>query len=157
MKKLLTLLLIVLTCWTTATYATMSITLAWCPSSDTNAIGYRVYYGSGKKEGWRGDLMDTNQSACPGVILIPGTNLFRNYSNVIDVGRGTTFIETNGSATVQATVTNLNERETYYFAVVCYDSDGMESDWSNEIEFIGSYSTNLPPSKPQQFQHTIKR
>ena len=52
----------------------------------------------------------------------------RNYTNVIDIGLPD---PTNGR--IQATVDNLTAGETYYFAATAYDSNGLESDYSAEI------------------------
>lgn len=48
-------------------------------------------------------------------------NASRMYQHTIDVGNQTSF-----------TLTDLKYGATYFFAVTCYDSDGSESDFSNE-------------------------
>jgi len=52
----------------------------------------------------------------------------RNYTDVIDAGLPDPI---NGR--IQATVDNLTAGEIYYFAATAYDSDGNESDYSDEI------------------------
>ncbi len=52
----------------------------------------------------------------------------RNYTNVIDAG-----LPAPVNGRIQATVDNLIEGETYYFAATAYDSNGLESDYSIEI------------------------
>ena len=117
-----------------------SVTLAWCPSpSTTNNVvaGYRIYYGSTNPPvvGWRGDLYDTNVPPCPSVLLLPGTNWYHTYTNMMDVGNVT-----------NATVTNLVSGPTYYFSCTAYDTNGLESDYSGEVSF--TVPIPLPPSPP---------
>ncbi|MFO1477825.1 MAG: Ig-like domain-containing protein [Verrucomicrobiota bacterium] len=77
-------------------FAAQSVTLAWDASSDTNVVGYRVYYGVAS----------------------------RTYTNMVDVGNTTT-----------ATITNLADGTTYYFAATAYNGVGLESDYSNESAY----------------------
>ena len=58
----------------------------------------------------------------------------RTYTNVIDVGNATT-----------ATVSNLIAGVTYYFAVTAYDTNGLESDYSDEVSYTVPLSTNDAP------------
>lgn len=53
------------------------------------------------------------------------------YTNSIDVGNVTNY-----------TITGLADATTYYFAATSYDSNGVESDFSNEIEVTTSQATN---------------
>jgi len=124
---------------------TNTVTLAWCPSPDTNGIvaGYRLYYGSGPvPTGWTPTVYDTNYPPCPGVVLSVGTNIFGKYTNIVDVGN-----------VVTTTVSNLNVGITYFFNVTAYDINGQESVFANEIQYT---FTNLPvltrPSKVQDFR-----
>jgi hypothetical protein len=124
-----------------------TVVLAWCPSpSTTNNViaGYRIYMGSTNPPvaGWKGDVYDTNQPPCPSVLLLPGTNFYRTYTNMMDVGTNLT-----------ATVTNLVFGPTYYFAATAYDTNGLESDYSGEVAF--SVPTPLPPSPPTNVFLTI--
>ncbi|MCL5096602.1 MAG: fibronectin type III domain-containing protein [Candidatus Omnitrophica bacterium] len=48
----------------------------------------------------------------------------RQYTQTVDVGNITS-----------ATISNLVERATYYFAVTAYNSSGLESDFSNEVSY----------------------
>ncbi len=50
------------------------------------------------------------------------------YDQVLDVGSPGVV-----SGTVQATVSGLTGGVTYYFAATAYDSDGFESDFSQEV------------------------
>jgi hypothetical protein len=113
-----------------------TVTLAWCPSPPTtnNVIaGYKLYVGAGTATNWIPTVYDTNQPYCPGVDLINGTNWFRTYTNMLNVGNVT-----------NATVTNLVAGPTYFFAVTAYDTNALESDYSGEVSL-----TLLPPvSKP---------
>ena len=52
-----------------------------------------------------------------------------NYPNVITLGLVTTY-----------TVTNLTDGVTYYFALTAFDTEGFESDKSNEVSYTPSAS-----------------
>ena len=126
-----------------------SVTLAWCPSPDTtnNVIeGYRIYYGSANSPipNWTPDIYDTNQPPCPGVILTNGSNWYRTYTNMVDVGN-----------TLIVTISNLMVDPTYYFSVTAYDTNGLESDYSGEIMYkvpVVINPSNLPPTTTTNFQ-----
>ena len=126
--------------------AKTTATLAWCPSpSTTNSTiaGYKLYYGSTNPPvaNWRGDVYDTNQPLCPGVLLTSGTNFFRTYTNVVNAGTNLT-----------ATVSNLVAPRTYYFAATAYDTNALESDYSSEVSLT---ITNLVPKPPSNVNLTV--
>ena len=56
-----------------------------------------------------------------GYIIYQGTSS-RNYDVSMDIGNWTS-----------ATIENLEDNETYYFAVTAYDTDGNESVYSSEV------------------------
>ena len=56
-----------------------------------------------------------------GYIIHQGTSS-RDYDDSMDVGNWTS-----------VTIANLEDNETYYFAVTAYDTDGKESGYSNEV------------------------
>jgi hypothetical protein len=56
-----------------------------------------------------------------GYIIYQGPST-RNYDSSMDIGNWTS-----------ATIANLADHETYYFTVVAYDTDGIESGYSNEV------------------------
>jgi hypothetical protein len=59
----------------------------------------------------------------------------RTYTNVIDQGNVTS-----------ATVFNLVNGATYFLAVTAYDTDGLESGFSDEICYTVPWPTNYPPA-----------
>ena len=75
------------------------VTLMWDPNSESDLVGYRIYYGIAS----------------------------RSYDNVIDVGN-----------TETCTVMGLIPDVTYYFVATAYNTSGLESDYSNEIEYTVS-------------------
>lgn len=50
--------------------------------------------------------------------------------------------------TTSATVTNLQAGLTYYFAVSAYTTDGLESDYSDEVSYSVPPPPPTPPAKP---------
>jgi hypothetical protein len=57
----------------------------------------------------------------------------RNYTNSANAGSATTL-----------TVSNLVPRNTYYFAATAYDTNGIESDYSGEVNLFVPTPTNFP-------------
>lgn len=115
------------------------VTLIWCPNTEPELAGYKVYYGSGIATNWQPTIYDTNFTPCPSVVLLRGTNWFRQYTNTIDVGNQTNCI-----------ITNLIPGLTYFFAVTAYDTARLESEPSDEV----SYEVPLPLvlTSPKNFQ-----
>ena len=62
-------------------------------------------------------------------------NASQTYTNVIAAGNSTT-----------ATVSNLVGGATYYFAATTYDTNGLESAFSNEVSYNVPLPTNIPPT-----------
>lgn len=124
-----------------------NIKLQWCPNTDPAVTGYIVYYGSGPTPpGWTAAVYSADPTNCIPPIT-PGTNYFRQYTNVIPVGTN-----------LNTVVSNLVKGETYFFAVTAVDAFGAESDFSDETKFTvpATNPTNLPPSQPQSFKFYIK-
>jgi hypothetical protein len=90
------------------------VTLAWDPNSESDLAGYKLYYKMGTS-GAPYDGVDSLQGASP-----------------IDVGNVTTF-----------TVSGLSDSEDYYFVVTAYNTEGLESGYSNEA--TTKAITNQPP------------
>ncbi len=59
----------------------------------------------------------------------------RTYTNAIEAGNATT-----------ATASNLLSGATYFFAVTAVGTNGLESDFSNEITYTVPLPTNSPPA-----------
>lgn len=116
------------------------VKIQWCPSVDPAATGYYIYYGSGPvPSGWTAAVYSNNVD-CPAFLISKGANYFRAYTNKIDAGTPTTYA-----------ISNLVEGKTYFFAVVAYDTNLVESDYSEETMYTVPISpaTNVPPSAPQ--------
>ncbi len=84
------------------------VTLAWDPNSEPDLAGYRVYY----KEAFSGPPYN-------------GTGATEGDSP-IEVGNVTEF-----------TLSGLTDGVTYFFVVTAYDTEGLESDYSNEVASSG--------------------
>jgi hypothetical protein len=99
-----------------------SVTLAWNPSSDQRVVGYRLYQGV------------TSQT----------------YTKVTDVGNATSITISNlvgGTILVSNIgIPSVIGVPTYYFAVTCYTSGGLESALSGEISYKVGEAT---PAQPQ--------
>jgi Fibronectin type III domain len=88
-----------------------AVTLRWDASPGQNTAGYKVYYKKGKPgPPYRG--VGANEGPSP-----------------INVGNTTTF-----------TLTGLDEAETYYVAVTCYDAQGRESPYSSEVVITSGFA-----------------
>jgi hypothetical protein len=97
-----------------------TVTLAWCPSPSTNVIAsYQLYSGTGTTTGWTPSLWQTNPF-CPAVLISQGTNWFRSYTFLTNVGNVLT-----------STISGLTPG-TWYFAATAIDTNGLESDFSDE-------------------------
>jgi hypothetical protein len=92
------------------------VTLAWDRNSESNLSGYMLYYKTG-----------TGGTPYDGVGALQG-------ASPIDVGNVTTF-----------TVIGLSDSEDYYFVVTAYNTEGLESGYSNEVTAAATVSLNQPP------------
>ena len=88
-----------------------SVSLSWEPSNDSDLTGYKVYY-------------QANSSVFP----FKGTGATEG-SAPIDVGNVTNTI-----------INGLDPGGSYYFAVTVYNSNGLESVYSNVVEVANAYT-----------------
>src|ERR1043166_6892644 len=58
-----------------------------------------------------------------------------NYTNTVNVGAATS-----------ATISGLADGTTYYFAATAYSTDGIESDYSSETNYVTPIPLNQPPT-----------
>ena len=83
------------------------------------------------------------------------TNLagYRLYSGLASRSYSTGYVQVI-HPTTQATVTNLAIGLTNYFAVTAFTSDGLESDYSDEVSYLVTVPPAPPaqPAKPRQFR-----
>jgi hypothetical protein len=107
------------------------VTLAWSPNSESNLAGYKLYYdGDSDSEMYRGT--GANEGESP--IIIGLEDLADADSPVY-------------------TLTGLAVGEFYYFALTAFNTDGLESDFSDElgteIESDSTYNkTATDPADP---------
>lgn len=114
MKKLFFILTLAIMLLTTPAMAG-EVTLGWDANTETDLAGYRVYYGG-----------------APGqYIQVKGSGIDVPLSADEDPAPGA----------VQYTVKNIPATPTY-FVVTAYDTEGLESGYSNEV------FTNFGPAKP---------
>ena len=102
------LLLLTFFAWCTPAYS-LDITLQWDANTETNLAGYKVYY----------------KTETPGPPY-NGTGALEGPSP-INVSRNST----------QCTLHGLDEDVVYYFAVTAYNTDQLESGFSNEVDALG--------------------
>lgn len=103
-------LVFLLLLWPTISMAG-DVTLAWDSNSETNLAGYKLYYdGDADTEMYGGT--DANEGDSPVVI----------YMEDLADPEAPTF-----------TLTGLTDGEYYYFSLTAFDSDGVESDFSDEV------------------------
>ena len=92
----------------------MDVTLAWDANSETDLAGYKIYYGTTAGGLYNG----TGSSDGASAIIIP-------LSRLID------------PASPEFTVHGLPDG-TYYLAATAYNTDGIESGYSNEVSVGGN-------------------
>jgi hypothetical protein len=106
-SKRLMFLILVFLAWCTPAYA-LDITLQWDANTEADLAGYMVYYKTG-----------TSGPSYNGTGAVEG-------NSPIDVGD-----------TTEITLHGLNEDVAYFFAVTAYNTDQMESGYSNEVDALG--------------------
>jgi len=101
----------------------VDVTLGWDANSETDLAGYKIYYGAGQGGPYNG--AGSTDGASP--IIVPLSIL------------------TNPSGP-QFTVHGLPADGTHYFVVTAYDTEGLESGYSNEV-FTQPSPTPPPPTQ----------
>ena len=105
--KRLMLLIAMFFVWGIPAYA-LDITLQWDANTEEDLAGYKVYYKT-----------ETSGPSYNGTGAVEG-------SSPIDVGD-----------TMETTLHGLDENVTYFFAVTAYNTDQLESGFSNEVDALG--------------------
>lgn len=113
-----------------------AITLSWCPNTNSDLVGYKIYYGNGNITNWTPSIIQNKNTNtfCGDTVIQSGSNWLRNYTSVIYVGKNTSL-----------ELTNLIYGTTYYFALTSINTNEIESEYSNEERFIATL-----PSPPQK-------
>jgi len=119
---LLTTALLMIAGLAPAGYA-VDVTLGWDANSETDLAGYKIYYGAGQGGPYNG--AGSTDGASP--IIVPLSIL----TNPIGP---------------QFTVHGLPADGTHYFVVTAYDTEGLESGYSNEV-FTQPSPTPPPPTQ----------
>lgn len=96
-------------------------TLAWDPNQETNLAGYKLYYDSDSDIEMYGGT-GANEGDSPIVI----------YLKDLEEIKSPTY-----------TLTGLTTGEYYYFALTAFDTDGMESDFSEEVGTLVGVGSSL--------------
>ena len=112
--RCLMLLMVMFLAWCTPTYA-LDVTLQWDANTEADLAGYRVYYKA-----------ETSGPSYNGTGAVEG-------NSPIDVGNRT-----------EITLHGLDEDVTYFFAVTAYNTDQLESGFSNQV----SISKGAPEQNP---------
>ena len=103
----------------------LDVTLAWDANTEADLAGYKIYYDMDSGHPYQGTGAENGSAPSP-----------------IDVSPAED--EDPNLLVVQYTVRNLPDG-TYYFAVTAYNTEGLESGYSNEVSATGSAT---PPSTP---------
>ena len=106
-----------------ASSGAISVILEWDPNTETDLEGYKVYYNTGS-----------------GGPPYNGTGAVEG-SSPVDVKNVTTF-----------TLTGLSNVESYYFVVTAYDTEGLESGYSNEVSVGASPNNAVPVANAGPYQ-----
>lgn len=100
------------------------VTLAWDPNTEENLVGYKLYYDSDSDiEMYRGS--GANEGDSPVVI----------YLDDLDDADSPSY-----------TLTGLTTGQYYYFALTAFDTDGLESDFSDEVGTLVDEASTLGKS-----------
>lgn len=111
------------------------VTLAWNANSESNLGGYKLYYET------------TEDATYGGTGLVEGDSPVTIY---LTSEGGEAYLEDASSPTF--TLTGLTEDITYTFALTAFDTDGLESDFSDTV----SYTVNeVGPAKPTGFKRIV--
>jgi hypothetical protein len=85
------------------------VTLAWDANSETDLMGYKIYYDTNPGNPYYGT--DADQGISPIIVLIDDLEEQDNP---------------------KFTLTGLSNNEDYYFALTAFDNENLESGFSNE-------------------------
>lgn len=89
------------------------VTLAWNANSESNLAGYKLYYKT-----------DTGGAPYNGTGLNEGDSpIIINLEDLTD------------TASPEFPLTGLDKGELYFFALTAFDTDGLESDYSEEVSY----------------------
>ena len=105
--RCLMLLVVMFLAWCAPAYA-LDVTLQWDANTEADLAGYKVYYKT-----------ETSGPSYNGTGAVEG-------SSPVDVGNRT-----------EITLHGLNEDVIYFFAVTAYNTDQLESGFSNEVDALG--------------------
>lgn len=98
--------------------ASEEVTLAWDANSEDNLAGYKLYYN-----------LDTSGAPYDGTGITEGDSPVIIYLDELDDSTDPMF-----------TLTGLEEGQLYYFALTAFDTDDLESDYSDEVSYETSAS-----------------
>lgn len=115
---------------------TAEVSLAWDANTETNLAGYKLYYGLEPRTstGWTG---------YDGVLLFNGDSPVPILLEDLDDPQNPLY-----------TVYGLVYGHTYYFALTAFDTDGLESEYSEEVNYFPPIPiedvdvNNFPPQPP---------
>lgn len=117
--------------------AGQSVSLAWDPSCDISVTGYKLYQATNASPRTTPSISGGYTNSC-GNWEPWRTNIYNgDYKIITDVGN-----------TNNCVVTNLIPGSTNMFFVTAHDASGMESDPSNELEFVVPIGNNPPTISP---------
>ena len=86
------------------------VTLAWDANTEADLAGYKVYYDTSSGDPYYGSGSDQGDS--------PITVLIEDLDDPLNP---------------EFTLTGLDDDQDYYLALTAFDSEGSESDYSNEV------------------------
>lgn len=137
MKKLLALLTLVFVLLSLnlaiAQSNTNTVTLAWDTNCNAEITGYNVYWGFAIPPG-QTNVQNAYVDDC-GRSRPTVTNVYYNYTwktNIV------------GRTNTSAKIFGLEAGKRYSFAATSYIASGLESDFSNPVEYL--VPTNAPPT-----------
>ena len=133
MKKILFIFLFI----TLAIYADEDVTLQWDANTEPDLLGYKIYYDEDSGAPYNGT--DITEGISPIVIYLKDQK-----------PEGETGFELTDDTNPEITLHDLKTLiHGYTFAATAFDTEALESDYSNEV----SIDKATLPSKPTQVQN----